>query len=257
MFVAVSTRNINYSCRSFGKSILNFKKLLKLFSIKVPFKKTAESIGQTVTPFGEKDRRRRIMVFGDSNAYRPGNGRDCWPAMIQGMSGKTLWVINESCDGRTTHYDSGTCNGLKIIEWKIRRALPLDLIIIALGTNDLKSKYGPPTAAEIVMGIDKMVEIINKQYKCIRILLVTPPSLGNVTIGELAGAQDRIPRLVTEYHSFAAVNNIPIVDLYQKVNTLTDLEPDCVHLNARGRRKVAGILWKNLQEVCKKIEPDS
>lgn len=234
-----------------------FEKLLKRFSIKIPDRKIATSLSQAAIISGEKDGRLRIMVFGDSNACRPGNGRDCWPAMLQRMSGKKLWVINESCDGRTTHYDSGIYNGLKIIEKKIRRFLPLDWIIIALGTNDLKSKYGPPNVAEVVMGIEKMVKIIKKENKCIQILLLTPPSLGNVTSGELAGAQDLIPRLVSEYHSYAAVHNIPIVDLYQKVNTVSDLEPDCVHLNFRGRKKVAGILWKNLQEVCRQIESDS
>ncbi len=230
-----------------------FEKLLKRFSIKIPDRKTAESLGPAAVISGEKDGRLRIMVFGDSNAYRPGNGSGSWPAILQRISGKTLWVINESCDGRTTRYDEGPCNGLKVIEKKIRRAAPLDYVIIALGTNDIKSKYGPPDAAEVVMGIDGLVKIIKKVHIGIQPLLLTPPPLGHVTTGDLAGAQDRIPPLVAEYHRYTSTNNIPVIDLYLAVDKDFDLEPDRIHLNVQGRRKVAATLWMNLNRVCRHV----
>lgn len=194
------------------------------------------------------------MVFGDSNACRPGKSRDCWPAMLQRLSGKTIWVINESCDGRTTRYDAGECNGLEVIEKKIRRAIPLDFVLLALGTNDVKFKYGPPNVAEVVAGIGEIIRIIKKTDSGLQPLLLSPPSLGKVTSGDLAGAQDRIPPLVAEYHRYSTTNNIPIIDLSLTVDPDADLEADRVHLNIRGRTKVATIVWKKLQKICTPVE---
>ena len=187
------------------------------------------------------------MVFGDSNAYRPGNTEDCWPSMLQHEGRNNLWVINESCDGRTTQYDTGECNGLKVVEKKIRNAWPLEYVLVALGTNDVKDKYGPPGATEVVAGIAKIITIIKTTNGGAKPILLTPPPLGNVICGELAGAQDRIPPVVAEYHRYANTQNIPIVDLYSTIYRDGDLEPDFTHLNHVGRRKVANIVCGNLR----------
>jgi lysophospholipase L1-like esterase len=188
------------------------------------------------------------MVFGDSNAYRPGNGRDSWPEMLQRLSGKTLCVINESCDGRTTHYDTGERNGLKVIVKKIRRAVPLDCIMLALGTNDVKSKYGPPDVSHVVEGIDNIIQKITSYNAGATLILLTPPPLGNVTIGDLANAQGRIPPLAAAYRLFAEKNNILLIDIYKFADLATDLEPDSIHLNKSGRKKVADVVWASIKE---------
>ena len=197
----------------------------------------------------------RVMVFGDSNAYRPGNGNNCWPALLQRKSGNRLKVINESYDGRTTQYDTGQCNGLRVIAKKIVKANPIEFVLIALGTNDVKSKYGPPDAAEVVQGIDEIVKIMKKCNSSTKPILLTPPPLGNVASGDLAGGQDRIPPVVAEYRRYANTQNIPIIDLYSTIDINVDLEPDCIHLSHSGRKKIADILWDNLQGVCQYVEP--
>jgi lysophospholipase L1-like esterase len=236
-----------------GKTILIFEKPSKIFRIKSFIKEIIESGYQNDIIFDKKDSPTRIMVFGDSNACRP-NRRDCWPGILQHISGKTILVINESFDGRTTRYDSGACNGLKVLEKKIRRALPLSWVIIALGTNDMKLRYGPPGPAEVAIGIDKLVGIIKRNNSGIQTLLLTPPSIGKVPSGDLAGAHSRIPPLVDVYHRYASAHHISIIDLYQNVDPHVDLEPDCVHLNIRGRRKVAELVWKNFQEKFNHVE---
>jgi lysophospholipase L1-like esterase len=230
-----------------------FEKLSKIFRIKSSGKEIIGSGYQNDIIFDGKDSPSRIMVFGDSNASRP-NSRDCWPGMLQHISGKTIQVINESRDGRTTRYDSGACNGLKVLEKKIRKSLPLAWIIIALGTNDIKLRYGPPDAAEVAIGIDQLVKIIKKNNSGIQTLLLTPPSIGRLTSGDLAGAYSRIPPLIDVYHRYAAARHISIINLYQNVDPHVDLEPDCVHLNIRGRRKVAELVWKNFQEKFNHVE---
>lgn len=127
--------------------------------------------------------------------------------------------------------------------------------IIALGTNDVKTKYGPPDAAEVVEGIDKIVKIIKRVNSGAKPIVLTPLPLGNVTSGDIVGAQDRIPPVVAEYRRYAATQNISIIDLYSTIDTDVDIKPDFVRLNHRGRWKIAVSLWDNLQGVLRYAEP--
>ncbi|MFO7713619.1 SGNH/GDSL hydrolase family protein [Desulfosarcina sp.] len=187
------------------------------------------------------------MVFGDSNAYRPGNGRNCWPAMLQRNSANTLWVINESCDGRTTQFDAGVYNGQMVIEQKIRSAQPLTIVVIALGTNDLKVQYGPPDGVAVVEGVEKLLNILTSVDDCISPVLLTPPPLGDVINAGLAGAQGRLPTVVSGYRRLAASRKITLIDIYAAIDAGRDLENDGVHLNARGRKTVADAVWNRLR----------
>ena len=186
------------------------------------------------------------MVFGDSNAYRPGNGRNCWPAMLQRKSGYRLQVINESCDGRTTQYDTGECNGLGVIENKLSNARPLAYLLVALGTNDLKDQYSLPDEISVVEGVDKILNIVTSVDDSIRPVLMTPPPLGTVTNGDLAGAKDRLETVIPGYRRLAASRKIALLDLFSILDTAKDLENDGVHLNARGRKTVANTVWDYL-----------
>jgi lysophospholipase L1-like esterase len=195
----------------------------------------------------------RVMVFGDSNAYRPGNGNNCWPALLQRESGNRLKVINESYDGRTTRYDKGERNGLAVINAKIKNAQPLKIVLVALGTNDLKAIYGPPDTAEVVEGIARIVTVIKALDIDTKPILITPPPLGRTANGDLASAWNRIPPLVAQYRHYANMKNIPIINLCSIIVANGDLEPDSVHLNLIGRKKVADIVWDNLKGVCQNV----
>lgn len=190
---------------------------------------------------------KRIMVFGDSNSFRPGGNKTCWPALLKDKDPSRFTVFNESCDGRTTRYDIGEFNGLSVLASKLTVHAPLDYVIVMLGTNDVKSKYGPPNATEIAHGVRLILDVINIQGGGAKVILVLPPPLGNVTSGELAGAQRRIPPVVAEYRLLATNCDVPMVDVNSIINSSTDLEPDKVHINPTGRQKVADATWASLQ----------
>lgn len=192
---------------------------------------------------------KRIMVFGDSNAFRPGDGHTCWAALLEDKDPVYLNVFNESCDGRTTQYDTGERNGFGVIGNKLTSCAPLDYIIIMLSTNDVKSQYGPPSAADIADGMSQILDLIDAQGNGAEPILMTPPPLGNVISGDLAGAQSRIPPVAVEYRLLAMNRDIRLVDLNAILDSRTALEPDKIHLNAAGRKKVADAVWANLQDV--------
>jgi len=190
---------------------------------------------------------KRIMVFGDSNAFRPGHGKKSWPKLFEDKDPLHFTIFNESYDGRTTRYDSGECNGLGVINNKLTDHAPLDYIVVMLGTNDLKNKYGPPRPAEIAEGMSRILEIIENHGDGAKPILLTPPPFGNVTTGELAGAKMRIPPVVAEYRRIAMNRDIYLVDIHSIIENNTDLEPDMIHLNAVGRQKIANAVWANFQ----------
>lgn len=198
---------------------------------------------------GNRASLKRILVFGDSNASRPDGNNACWPALLEDKDPLHLKVFNESCDGRTTRFDIGEFNGLGVIASKLAFHGPLDYVIGMLGTNDVKGKYGPPSATEIVDGMRQILDFIHVHGSGAEPILLTPPPLGNVTSGDLAGGQSRIPPVVAEYRLLAMNRDIPLVDIHAMLDISTDLESDMIHLNALGRQKVANAVWTNLQDV--------
>jgi len=189
---------------------------------------------------------KRIMVFGDSNSYRPGNSKQCWPKLLEAKDPLHHYVYNESCDGRTTIFDIGKCNGCSVIAEKLTAHEPLDYVIVMLGTNDVKYKYGPPSPSEIAEGMSQLLEIIESHGCGTKPILLTPPPLGNVASGELTGAQLRIPPVVAEYRLLSLNRDIRLIDIHSILKISIDLEPDMIHLNSVGRRKIANTVWAGL-----------
>jgi len=189
---------------------------------------------------------KRIMVFGDSNSFRPGHDKESWPKLFEDKDPLHFNIFNESYDGRTTRYDSGECNGLGVINKKLIAHAPLDFVVVMLGTNDVKNKYGPPSPAEIADGMSRILEIIENHGGGAKPILLTPPPLGNLTSGGLADAQPRIPSVVDEYRRLSINRDVRLIDIYSILEVSTDLESDMIHLSAVGRQKVANAVSANL-----------
>ncbi len=226
-----------------------FKKLTAALKTKASSRNYDGSVSTWAQSSTDSGSLKRIMVFGDSNAFRPDNNNTCWPSLLENKDPLHLKVFNESCDGRTTRYDIGEFNGLRVIASTLAAHAPLDYVVVMLGTNDVKSKYGPPSVADIVSGMGQILHVIDLHGGCAKPILLTPPPLGNVTSGELASAQSRIPPVAAEYRSLAINRDIRIVDIHTILDVVTDLESDKIHLNASGRQNVADAVWTNLQEM--------
>src|ERR1700726_2378354 len=108
--------------------------------------------------------RKRILVFGDSNSWGfvPCNANELttrydaftrWPAAMAARLGSGFELVEEALSGRTTdlddaqidlpsaHLRGAVFNGAKILPALLASHLPLDLVIIMLGTNDLKTRF--------------------------------------------------------------------------------------------------------------------
>lgn len=133
-----------------------------------------------------------VLCYGDSNTYGyiPETGmrydRDVrWTGRLQKLLGSDYSVIEEGCNGRTTVRDDpvdGWKNGLDYLKPCLNSHKPVDIVILMLGSNDLKETFHV-SASEIASGAGILVDVIKeftsiKQGFVPKIILVSPTRIG-------------------------------------------------------------------------------
>lgn len=137
---------------------------------------------------------RAVLCYGDSNTHGqiPGGSAldrysfpERWPGVLQRELGSGWRVIEEGLSGRTTVRDDPIegpwKNGRTYLRPCMMSHAPLDLIIIMLGTNDLKARFNQP-ASEVAMAIGCLVHDIRELApgpagKPPEIMVVSPPPM--------------------------------------------------------------------------------
>ncbi|WP_447968459.1 SGNH/GDSL hydrolase family protein [Nitrospira sp. M1] len=132
---------------------------------------------------------KKILCFGDSNTWGsiPVTGlrypfRVRWPGVLQSELGKGFVIIEEGRNGRTTVLDDPNqrgCNGKPALKLTLHVHYPLDLVILLLGTNDLKNSFDRD-AEDIAQGVQELGRIVLSNDQSSRgiapmLLLVAPP----------------------------------------------------------------------------------
>ena len=198
----------------------------------------------------------RILCFGDSLTHgeNPITGgprlSSRWPRALQECLGPGYVVIEEGQGGRTIATDDpteGEKNGIRYILPCLESHSPLDLVIIMLGVNDCKHKFGYS-----LQDISWEMEAFLQKVLCHRhfqsadsydVLLVAPPPLndGLLTswLGELFGFEEGLRKsreLAKWYRPLAEKYGIGFLDagLYCRSN-----EADGVHMDAENQQKLA------------------
>ena len=138
---------------------------------------------------------REILCFGDSNTWGfdprdknryPWNVR--WTGLLQQRLGPGFHVIEEGQNGRTTVWDDpveGHKNGLAYLPPCLETHKPLDLVLIMLGTNDLKHRFSLP-AYDIARSAGRLVDTVRqsgsgRDAAAPEVLLVCPPVLARLS----------------------------------------------------------------------------
>lgn len=138
--------------------------------------------------------KKRIVCFGDSNTWGY-NGQTGmrfdentrWTGVLAKELGNDYTIIEEGQNGRTTAWDDpveGEKNGLKYLIPCLESHAPFDIIIIMLGTNDLKNRFNV-SAHEIASTAGRLVKIAqNSEYGRDgmepKILLASPIHIGAI-----------------------------------------------------------------------------
>src|SRR3984885_324472 len=136
-----------------------------------------------------------IVVFGDSNTwgYDPATGArfpraQRWPSILQRELGPDFEVIAEGLNGRTTVHDDPIepyrC-GADALPPCLMSHAPVDLVILALGCNDLKKRFSV-SAFDVAEGAGRLV-FLTRAYgqgpnaRPPKVLLIAPPPFAKLT----------------------------------------------------------------------------
>ena len=191
-----------------------------------------------------------IVCFGDSNTYgTPGMpGPDFWgrfgpdqrwPGVVRRALSPGFTVIEEGLPGRTTVHDDpiegAHKNGLKALPIVLESHRPIDILIIMLGTNDLKARFAV-TAQDIAASVGVLAETALKSVagpdgRAPKILLIAPAVITEVGFlgGLLRGGAEKSRDLGQHYAEMAARLGVDCLDAASLIRS----DPtDGIHLTA-------------------------
>jgi len=151
---------------------------------------------------------RRILCFGDSNTwgFEPGTGRRYgpdvrWSGLLQRKLQASAVVIEEGLNGRAAVYPdliSGRSSAQPYLSDCLASHAPLDLVILMLGTNDMKARFGLG-AYDIAEGVGALVDAVKNSHAGAEdgspdILIVCPAPIEKLVdhrVDLFAGAEEK------------------------------------------------------------------
>jgi lysophospholipase L1-like esterase len=199
-----------------------------------------------------------ILAFGDSLTWgsnpvpgeAPRHARtDRWPDMLAAGLGAGFAVIADGMRGRSTAYDEHLAeadrNGARLLPSALYTHAPLDLVILMLGTNDLKPHVAGSAVAAL-QGMRRCVEIVRNHSNRVpghdapaRVLIVAPPPVVTTAdpfyVEMFAGAAEQSRKLAGYYEALAAETGSSYFDA-GKVAAASPI--DGVHLDAVNSRAI-------------------
>ncbi|MBL8791582.1 MAG: SGNH/GDSL hydrolase family protein [Rhizobiales bacterium] len=206
-----------------------------------------------------------ILAFGDSLTWgfeagtfkrHPFESR--WPNVLAAGLGAKARVIEEGMNGRTTVFPDPVCdaerNGAVALPILLESHHPLDLVIIMLGTNDIK--YANRCRAfDAAMGMQRLVGLVknhdyNADYVPPQILLVSPPHLVKTDdewFNDLWGHATAESKLFARHYNRVADENE--CHFFDAASVAVADKTDGGHLDAANTRKIG----EGLVPVVKKI----
>ena len=209
--------------------------------------------------------KKRVLCYGDSNTWgcMPGPGdrfpEDVrWTGVLQKLLGEEYIIIEEGHNGRTTVWDDPIENrmsGLTYFYPCVESQSPLDLIIIALGVNDLKPRFNcaPGSIADGLSRYFSTLRYVPLHGSNPKVLIVSPPYIHpeywkNHLIHEIYGenAYERSRLLSPEYKAVAERYGAGFLDaaLYAQADPL-----DGIHLDAPSHRRLAEAMAEKIHEM--------
>lgn len=210
--------------------------------------------------------KKHILCLGDSNTHGycadPGdtadggirfNEEERWPCRLQTALGSDYLVTEEGLSGRTTVFVDPIHEGMDAIS-QIRPLLKshetIDLLIIMLGTNDVKERFGA-NAVCIGLGMERLlqkaVSVDCWGGKSPNILVVAPPRIkegfSDAAMGQ--GCVERSRGVAEQLRLVAERNHVHFLDAEGcEFNRI-----DFMHLTRRGHAELAERLTPLVREL--------
>lgn len=193
-----------------------------------------------------------ILCYGDSNTWgaNPVNGQRYpadkrWTGVLQQHLGNDYSVAEEGLNGRTTMYSDPAKpwkNGKVFLSAALGTHAPIDLLIIMLGTNDVKVKYAVEDNA-IGIGMEDLMQIVHSAQAGRnngepKTLIIAPPVVKDIAAKEDEGMVDG-PRksalFAQRYQEVAARNNCLF---FNAAEIIQSSDTDGYHLDEEAHKKL-------------------
>ena len=176
---------------------------------------------------------------------------------MQRALGDGYHIIEEGLGGRTSNWDdpfSEGRNGRSYLAPCLASHAPIDLVVIMLGTNDLK-QYFRAKAFEVALGVGSLVEVVlgsgsGPEGQAPAVLIVAPAPLGTATRRSLlwgfGKARKKSLKLAEHYWTLGELWNCPVFD----AGTVASADPaDGVHLDAGSHESLGSALAVEVHRI--------
>lgn len=203
-----------------------------------------------------------IVCFGDSNTwgYHPATKErydrdDRWTGVLRNTLGAEYLIIEEGLNGRTTVWDD------PIEEYKSGKDYlipclvthkPLDLVIMMLGTNDLKKRFSL-AASDIAKGAGVLVAMAKRSEtgpggQAPKVLLLAPPPVGKLTefADMLEGSEEKSRKFGLYYRQIAQELGCAFLDTSE---VIVSSDVDGIHFDLDQHHK----LGKKVAEIVREM----
>jgi lysophospholipase L1-like esterase len=205
---------------------------------------------------------KEILCYGDSNTWGydprtegryPSDVR--WTGVLQGKLGMGYHVIGEGLNGRTTVWDDpieGHKSGKTYLVPCLETHKPLDLVIIMLGTNDLKYRFSL-TAFDVAAGAGTLVHMVKgsqtgRDDVPPEVLLIVPPRLGRLTLfGDMfRDGRQKSQHLSTHYRTVAEEKGCQLLNADEIV---ASSDVDGVHFDPEGHEALGLAVAEKVRKI--------
>lgn len=211
-----------------------------------------------------------IVCFGDSNTHGYNSktmGRfekhERWTGLLQKYLGEDYDIKEEGISGRTTVFEDPLTeglNGLTSIYTTLMCHEPVDLLIVMLGTNDVKQRFYA-TPENIAKGLERLVQKAQSVKEAYRgepkILIIAPPPIERgyeetFVYGEMGpGCVEKTERLAGLYREVAERNHCSFLDAGM-IEGIQMYPYDYMHLSLNAHKALA----RKLEQVIPGILED-
>lgn len=214
------------------------------------------------------DNKKTILCFGDSNThgYNSSNkGRftedERWTCLLSEYLGNNYSIKEEGMSGRTTVFKDPLFEGLDGISYLFPCLMthePVDLLIIMLGTNDVKERFSA-TPQNIAKGLERLTQKAISSTEAWRnkpnILLIAPPPIEkeyeNTDVsGEMGrGCAQKSEMLASFYKDVAERNGCHFLDA-ASIKGIHMYPYDYMHLSKESHKLLAYKLSTLIPQIC-------
>ncbi|HVR87274.1 MAG TPA: GDSL-type esterase/lipase family protein [Planctomycetota bacterium] len=187
----------------------------------------------------------RVACVGDSitfGACVPEREKNCYPAVLGGLLGDKYDVRNFGVNGATL-LKKGDLPWWNVDAYKSATDFNPDIVIIKLGSNDTKPQNWK-NKADFEADYKALIEHFQglPAKPAIWIALPVPVLKENFGINK-KGVEEQQPMIL----QVAKEELCGVIDLYKAVSTKDLFDPDGIHPNAAGAKRIAETVWAALQ----------